>query len=104
MLGLPVRGAQRAEQYDLGFEQRIGASMRWQATIFDREEDGFFRRPGAETRLVNGRVVRGVVTAPYENALEGFARGVELLIQRRSTRGVSGWLAYSYGRTHRTDS
>jgi len=103
-LGLPGAGAQRAEQYDFGFEQRIGSSIRWQATIFDREEEGFFRRPGAETRLVNGRVVRGVVTAPYENALHGYARGVELLIQRRSTRGVSGWLAYSYGRAHRTDT
>ena len=102
-LGLPGAGAQRADQYDLGFEHRIGTSLRWQATVFDREESGFFRRPAAETRLVNGRVVRGVVTAPYENALEGFARGVELLIQRRSTRGLSGWFAYSYGRTHRTD-
>ena len=102
--GLPDAGAQRADQYDLGFEHRISGSLRWQATIFDREESGFFRRPAAETRLVNGRVVRGVVTAPYENALGGFARGVELLIQRRSPRGISGWLAYSYGRTHRTDT
>jgi hypothetical protein len=103
MLGLPDAPAQRADQYDLGFEQRIGASMRWQVTLFDREESGFFRRPGAETRLVNGRVVRGVATAAYENQLDGFARGVEFLLQRRSTRGVSGWLAYSYGRTRRTD-
>ncbi|MBW8896134.1 MAG: TonB-dependent receptor, partial [Acidobacteria bacterium] len=102
--GLPDADAQRADQYDLGFEHRISGSLRWQATIFDREESGFFRRPAAETRLLNGRVVRGVVTAPYENALGGFARGVELLIQRRSTHGVSGWLAYSYGRTHRTDA
>ncbi len=104
MLGLSGAGAQSATQYDLGFEHRIGASMRWQATIFDREEAGFFRRPGAETRLVNGRVVRGVVTAPYENALQGYARGIELLIQRRNPRGVSGWLAYSYGLAHRTDT
>ena len=102
--GLPAADAQRAAQYDLGFEQRISPSIRWQATIFDREEEGFFRRPGAETRLVNGRVVRGVATAPYENGLEGYARGVELLIQRRSPHGVSGWLAYSYGLTHRTDT
>jgi outer membrane receptor protein involved in Fe transport len=97
-LGLPDAAAQRADQYDLGFEQRFGASMRWQVTLFDREEDGFFRRPGAETKLVNGRVIRAVATAPYENQLDGFARGVELLVQRRSTRGVSGWLAYSWVR------
>lgn len=102
-LGLPGADAQRADQYDLGFEHRIGSSLRWQATVFDREESGFFRRPAAETRLINGRVVRGAVTAPYENQLDGYARGVEFLVQRRSTHGLSGWLAYSYGRTHRTD-
>ena len=102
-LGVPGARAQRADQYDLGFEQRIGASMRWQATIFDREESGFFRRPAAENRLVNGRVVRGVVTAPYQNGLDGFARGVELLVQRRSAHGVSGWLSYSYGRVRHMD-
>jgi hypothetical protein len=102
-LGVAGARAQRADQYDLGFEQRIGASLRWQATVFDREETGFFRRPAAENRLVNGRVVRGVVTAPYQTGLDGFARGVELLVQRRSARGVSGWLSYSYGRVRHTD-
>ncbi len=102
-LGARDARAQRAQQYDLGFEQRMGATMRWQVTIFDREEAGFFRRPAAETRLVNGRVVRGSATAAYQASLDGFARGVELLVQRRSTRGVSGWLAYSYGRVRYTD-
>ena len=102
-LGVRDARAQRAAQYDLGFEQRMGEAMRWQVTIFDREETGFFRRPAAETRLVNGRVVRGSATALYRASLDGFARGVELLVQRRSTRGVSGWLAYSYGRVRHTD-
>ena len=102
-LGFADARTERAQQYDLGFEERLGASMRWQVTIFDREEAGFFRRPGAETRLVNGRVVRGVSTASYTPSLDGYARGVELLVQRRSTRGVSGWLAYSYGRIRYTD-
>jgi hypothetical protein len=102
-LGVHDARAQRAQQYDLGFEQRMGAAMRWQVTIFDREEAGFFRRPAAETRLVNGRVVRGSATATYQASLDGFARGVELLVQRHSTRGVSGWLAYSYGRVRYTD-
>jgi hypothetical protein len=102
-LGVRDARAERADQYDLGFEQRLSASLRWQVTVFDREETGFFRRAAAETRLVNGRVVRGVVTAMYAPSLDGFARGVEVLVQRRSTRGVSGWLAYSYGRIRYTD-
>jgi hypothetical protein len=39
----------------------------------------------------------------YTDTLGGFARGVELLVQRRSTRCVSGWAAYSYGRIRYTD-
>ena len=95
--------AQRAEQYDLGFEQRLGETMRWLVTLYDREETGFFRRPDAETRLVNGRVVRASVSGLFTPSLAGFARGIEVLVQRRATRGVSGWLAYSYGRVRHTD-
>jgi hypothetical protein len=103
-LGVRDARAQRAEHYDLGLERRIGESMRWQVTLYDREETGFFRRPDAETRLVNGRVVRGSVSGLFTASLDGFARGIELLIQRRTTRGVSGWLAYSYGRVRHTDA
>jgi hypothetical protein len=102
-LGQRDARAQRATQYDLGFEQRVGPSMRWQVTLYDREEHGFFRRPAAETRLVLGRVVRGSTSARYQPSLDGYARGVELLVQRKSTAGVSGWLSYSFGRNRYSD-
>jgi hypothetical protein len=81
----------------------MGVDMRWQVTLFDREEDGFFRRIGAETRLIDGRVVRGSISAVYRPSLDGYARGVELLVQRRSTSGLSGWLSYSFGRMREQD-
>ena len=102
-LGQPDARSQRATQFDLGFEQRLGQSMRWQVTLYDREEHGFFRRPAAETRLVLGRVVRGSTSARYQPSLDGYARGVELLLQRRSTSGISGWLSYSFGRSREFD-
>jgi hypothetical protein len=77
--------------------------MRWQVTIYDREEHGFFRRPLAETRLILGRVVRGFTSAPYRPSLDGYARGVELLLQRKSTSGISGWFSYSFGRNRFSD-
>lgn len=103
-LAAPDPRAQRAAQYDLGVEKRVGESMRWQVTVYDREENDFFRRPGSETRLVDGRVVRGSALAVYQQDLQGYARGVELLVQRKSTRGVSGWLSYSFARSHYTDT
>jgi hypothetical protein len=102
-LGNLAATSERATQYDLGFEQRIGADMRWQVTLFDREEARFFRRVAADTRLVNGRVVRGSVSAPFAASLDGYARGIELLVQRRSTSGLSGWISYSFGRVRYRD-
>src|SRR5262249_3870361 len=87
----------------LGFEHRLGWSTRWQITLYDREEAGMFDRPAAETRLVGGRVVRGSTSAPYEASLDGYARGVELLLQRKGPNGLSGWLSYAYGRARYDD-
>ncbi len=102
-LGSGTARAERARQYDVGFEQRFGSAVRWQVSLFDRDETGVFRRPEADTRLVAGRVVRGAIGAVYRPSLDGRARGVELLVQRRSTTGLSGWASYSFGRLRYED-
>jgi len=94
-----------ADQYDLGVEQRIGREVRLSMTLYDREEHGMLRRPGGESRVVAGRVVRGSPSTKYENRLRGFARGVELMVQRSTTgRGVSGWFSYAFGRNRYHDA
>ena len=98
--GLPP---ERAAAYDLTLEQTVGPMWRLSAAVFDREERGFIRRPGGETRVLDGRLVRGSPTAPFASRLDGSARGVELLAHRRDPNGLSGWLAYSYGRARHTD-
>jgi hypothetical protein len=103
-LASPDPTAERARQIDVGVEKRLGATMRWQVTLYDRKEDGLYRRPGAESRLVNGRVVRGIPSSPYRASLDGFARGVELLLQRRSPNGLAGWVSYSYGQNRYHDT
>jgi hypothetical protein len=95
---------ERADQFDAGLERRVSSTLRLSATIYDRQESGMLRRPGAETRVVNGRGVRGLASAKYENRLNGFARGVELMLQRSIPgTGVSGWLSYAYGRNRYED-
>jgi hypothetical protein len=103
MLGRLTNTHERAVQVDLGLEGRVGATGRWQVTLYDREEQDMMRRLGAETRLVNGRVVRGSISTPYLNRLDGYARGVEFLLQRRTPNGLSGWVAYAYGRNRYED-
>ena len=48
-------------------------------------------------RFVDGRVVFPSPSDRWENSLDGYARGVEMLFQRRSTSGLSGWVSYSLG-------
>ncbi len=103
-LGRPANTAERAAQCDLGVEGRLSAFTRWQVTLYDREEHDFLRRSGLETRVIGNRLVRGSNTAPYANRLDGFARGVELLVQRRAPNGLSGWISYAYGRNHYRDT
>lgn len=92
---------ERATHVDIGVEHRVTNSMRWQATVFRRDERDILRQPDVYPRLVDG-----VITSPdgqLANALRGSARGIELLLDRRSPTGLSGWAAYSYGRSRYTD-
>ena len=88
---------ERAVHVDVGLEQMVGSSTRFQVTLYNRDEKGVLRLPNSELRVVNGRLVPPSGTSEWTNALDGYARGVELLVQRRSTTGVSGWLSYSLG-------
>jgi hypothetical protein len=87
----------RAYHADLGVEQTLGSTARWQVTFYNREERDALRLPGAELRVEEGRLVGFFPTARWINALDGYARGVEVLVQRRSSNGVSGWVSYSLG-------
>jgi hypothetical protein len=102
-LAAPSAFPLRAVHYDAGVEQRLGASIRWQVAVYYRDEDRFYHRPQLEPRLVNNVVYPGSKTAPFEQTLSGSARGVEVLFQRKSARGVSGWISYAYGHNRYTD-
>jgi outer membrane cobalamin receptor len=93
----PSLRPERAVHADAGIEQSLGSSARWQLTFYNRDERDVLRLPQSELRLVDGRLAGVSLTAPWINALDGYARGVELLVQRRSNGGLSGWMSYSYG-------
>ena len=100
----PNPDLERSSQYDLGAEWRPRASTRVQVTVYDRQDADYMRRAGAETRLVGTRLVRGSPTARFANRLDGFARGVEILMQLRNPNGLTGWVSYAYGRNRYHDS
>jgi hypothetical protein len=94
---------QRAYDADVGLERRIGAAARWQVTFYTREDRDLLRLPGSEPHLVGGAFVSGSIVSRYANALDGYGRGIELLVQRRASNGLSGWASYSYGFTRYRD-
>ena len=102
-LGVAGMPPERATGFDLGVEQTVRGVWRFSLAGYDRSESDFIRRPGGETKVVSGRLIRGSPTARYASRLEGYARGVEMFVQRRDPNGVSGWLAYAFGRSRYTD-
>ena len=103
-LAAPGIPPERALTLDASAERTFGSIWRISVAAYDRAEDSFIRRPGGETRVEGGRLVRGSPTAPYTSSLEGHARGLEFLLQRRDPNGLTGWLAYSFGRFRYTDT
>jgi hypothetical protein len=87
----------RSFQSDLGVQGRIGEHLRWQVTAYNREDRDWLRLPLAEVKLVGTSVLSPSFVTTWQNALDGHARGVEWLVERRAERGVGGWISYAYG-------
>jgi len=94
---------QRALHVDVGLEQIVGARTRWQVSLFDREERDVAFASGLEPRSA-GSLVPYNPAARYANRLDGYARGIEAVVQRRDPNGLSGWMAYAYERSRYADS
>ena len=95
--------AERATHVNVAIEQRLGGSVRWQATVFDRRERDLVREPDAYPRLFGGALVEPDAPGRRGGSLCGSSRGIELLVEHRPDSGLAGWAAYSYGRARQTD-
>jgi hypothetical protein len=93
---------ERSYHADVGLGQTLGA-LRWQLTLYNREDRDYLRLPYDEPRIAMGWLFPGSVASRYVNALDGYSRGVELLLQRRSATGLSGWMSYALGFTRYRD-
>jgi hypothetical protein len=99
----PELRAERAAHVELGIDHQLTGTLRWQATAFNRREADVLSAIDRYPRVVDD----GVVFSNghhYSNALQGTSRGIELMVSRRSARGLSGWASYTYARTRHTDT
>ncbi len=93
---------ERARNADASLELRLWRSLRLQATAFHRQEHNILR-PVDEARLSAGIYVPEAVFPVGASRLDGTSRGVDVLLQRTTNKGLSGWVAYTWARTRHTD-
>ncbi|MBS1820134.1 MAG: TonB-dependent receptor [Acidobacteria bacterium] len=90
-------GPSRAWQADVGVEGRVAQQFRWQVSAYNREDRGWLRLPFDEVQRAGNVVIGPSLVTTWQNSLDGHARGVEWLFERRAERGVTGWVSYSLG-------
>jgi hypothetical protein len=96
--------AETARHLDAGVIQRLTRNTALHATWYAREERDVLWPRGAEPRrFADGTVALGRADAPWVNALDGRARGLEVTARRDAPAGLSGWAGYAYGRHRYTD-
>ena len=100
-LGNPELKSHHSTHVDAGVERLLGDRTRILAEVFDREDRGLFFSLN-EPRLSGGFV--HFSEFPFQNSLNGHARGFELTLQRRSANRLAGWISYAYTHTELTDA
>ena len=97
----PNLRAERATHYNASIERLIGERMRVVAEYYYREDRDIVTSLGSFPILFPGFPPRFVLAdVGNNNGLNGYARGIEISIQRRSANRLTGWLSYSYSQTH----
>ena len=88
--------AERATTAALAVEQKLADRWGLRAEAYERRESDVIDSPLTHFRLTSdGRYAVPQAGAVLTNSLKGYARGVELMLQRQSANGFSGWVSVS---------
>jgi hypothetical protein len=101
LFGNPALKSEHSTHYNASLERLIGNRTRVLAEVYDRKESNLFFSLN-EPRLTGTLVTFG--GPPFQNSLNGYARGFELTVQRRSANKLAGWISYGYSRTKLSDA
>ena len=94
--GTPGLNAERATTAALSLDQELGDRWRLHTELYERNESQLIYSPLTQFRLTSSGSYAIPTTGPVlTNGLSGYARGVEIMLQRQSANGFSGWLAFS---------
>lgn len=101
--GNPTLVAEESNHITVGVDHRLSPTVRAQVQLYRDVQ----RHRIGQARL-EPRLERGVPVVPGDgisrNAWAGTSRGVELMLQRRSPNGLTGWLSYALAHTELRDA
>jgi hypothetical protein len=103
MFARPWLAPERAIHFEAGLEQRLGERTRLRLEAYNRQDRDLLFRPWYDPRILSGRVFNPPADAAILNSQRGYARGAQVMVQRRSANGFTGWASYSYGTTKVND-
>jgi hypothetical protein len=89
-----------AAHLDVSIRQQLTANLRWQATLYQRRERSIL---DVSPLLEEIDPVNAIAGIRGESRLAGSAHGLEIVMERQSPSGFSGWGAYTYGWARQTD-
>jgi outer membrane receptor protein involved in Fe transport len=94
--GSPGLRAQRATHATVSLEHLLTDRVRLRAEFYNRRERGVIYSPLAEFRAIRPRVyATPQLGSILVNSLDGYSRGLEISLQRRSANRLSGRISYA---------
>jgi hypothetical protein len=93
----------RATHGIVSLEQRLGERSRIRVEAYEREDRDLLNRPFYEPRILDGKVFTPPANIVLQNSVRGYARGVQVLVERRSANRLTGWVSYEYGTARERD-
>ncbi len=94
--GTPGLRATRATHEVVSLDRFLAGKLRLHAEAYNRQERQVIYSPETQFRLFPWGGLDFPQPGPVlQNALQGYSRGVEIAVQRRSANRFSGWVSYS---------
>jgi hypothetical protein len=101
--GNPDLRAEIARHYVLGYERLLGDKSRVRVELFEKQDSDLQRNRDSLYRIVNEKVAAPDINFRFDNGLNGYTRGGEIFLQRRSANRLAGWVSYTYSVSKRRD-
>jgi outer membrane receptor for ferrienterochelin and colicin len=92
-----------AKHVDLALEHTLGAQLHVRLGGYARREREVIDLVDGQFRMVADRITPPAPNTMFGNLYDGRARGVELSFHRTAATGISGWVAYAFGKVEYTD-